>query len=205
MNMYRFAQVPPPPPSLKMKNKAKASQVIPVVILIVSIVGASYFTGFFNDFTDSSLSDVGKLTPARNIEGTWKTTLSTQFSIATDYENFGQLADAGSEDRTMTWIITGTSDEHIVIVDVQFTYSNRQLAQGSGYTPDVSPMQLTGTINGTQLTLTKGSVGPIEQIGSVGVFTFTSSQMEGTWHDHWNGVYEQNVYTTTNALKLMKQ
>ena len=24
-------------------------------------------------------------------------------------------------------------------------------------------------------------------------------------HDHWNGVYEQNVYTTTNALKLMKQ
>ncbi len=205
MNMYRFAQVPPPPPSLKMKNKAKASQVIPVVILIVSIVGALYFTGFFNDFTDSSLSDVGKLTPARNIEGTWKTTLSTQFSIATDYENFGQLADAGSEDRTMTWIITGTSDEHIVIVDVQFTYSNRQLVQGSGYTPDVSPMQLTGTINGTQLTLTKGSVGPIEQIGSVGVFTFTSSQMEGTWHDHWNGVYEQNVYTTTNALKLMKQ
>jgi hypothetical protein len=205
MNMYRFAQVPPPPPSLKMKNKAKASHVIPVVILIVSIVGALYFTGFFNDFTDSSLSDLGKLTPARNLEGTWKTTLSTQFSIATDYENFGQLADAGSEDRTMTWIITGTSDEHIVIVDVQFTYSNRQLVQGSGYTPDVSPMQLTGTINGTQLTLTKGSVGPIEQIGSVGVFTFTSSQMEGTWHDHWNGVYEQNVYTTTNALKLMKQ
>jgi hypothetical protein len=205
MNMYRFAQVPPPPPSLKMKNKAKASHVIPVVILIVSIVGALYFTGFFNDFTDSSLSDLGKLTPARNLEGTWKTTLSTQFSIATDYENFGQLADAGSEDRTMTWIITGTSDEHIVIVDVQFTYSNRQLVQGSGYTPDVSPMQLTGTINGTQLTLTKGSVGPIEQIGSVGVFTFTSSQMEGTWHDHWNGVYEQNVYTTTNVLKLMKQ
>ncbi len=83
----------------------------------------------------------------------------------------------------MVWTITGTINQHIVMVDVQFTYSNRQLVQGSGYTPDVSPMQLTGTINGTQLTLTKGNVGPIEQIGTVGVFTFTSNQMEGTWHD----------------------
>ena len=66
-------------------------------------------------------------------------------------------------------------------------------------------MDLTGTINGTQLTLTRADQGPIEQIGSVGVFTFTTTQMEGTWHDHWEGVYEQNVYTATNGLKLMKQ
>ena len=197
--------MPPPKPSTKVKNKMKATQVIPVVILIVSIVGALYFTGFFNDFTNNSLLDGGKLTPTRNIEGTWKTTLPTQFTIATDYENFGQLSNVGSEDRTMTWTITGTSDEHTVIVDIQFTYSNRQLVQESGYTPDASPMQLTGIINGTQLTLTRGNVGPIEQIGSVGVFTFTSNQMEGTRHDHWTGVYEQNVYTTTNDLKLMKQ
>ncbi len=201
--MFRFAQVPSPPS--KTKNKLKATQIIPVVILIVSVVGALYFAGFFNEFTNNPLSDGGKLTPTRNLEGTWITALSTQFTLATDYENFGQLKDVGTEDRTMTWTITGTSDEHTVIVDVQFTYSNRQLVQGSGYTPDVSPMQLTGTINGTQLTLTKGNVGPIEQIGTVGVFTFTSSQMEGTWHDHWNGVYEQNAYTAANALKLMKQ
>jgi hypothetical protein len=29
--------------------------------------------------------------------------------------------------------------------------------------------------------------------------------MEGTWHDHWTGAYEQNAYTATNGLKLMKQ
>lgn len=201
--MFRFAQIPSP--SNKPKNKAKISQLVPVVILIVSIVGALYFTGFLNVSTDNSVTDAGKLTPTRNIEGTWKTTLSTQFTIATDYESFGELTEVGSEDRTMTWTIMGTNDEHTVIVDIQFTYSNRQIIQGSGYVPDVSPMQLTGTINGTQLTLTKGNVGPIEQIGTVGVFTFTSNQMEGTWHDQWNGVYEQNVYTTTNALKLMKQ
>jgi hypothetical protein len=74
------------------------------------------------------------------------------------------------------------------------------------YTPDVSPMFLTGTISGTQLTLTQDAdQGNIDQIGSVGVFTFTTTQMEGTWHDHWEGGYEQNVYTQTNALKLLKQ
>jgi hypothetical protein len=201
--MFRFAHAPSS--SSKTKNKLKVSQIIPVVILIVSIIGALYYTGFFNEFTASPLSDGGNLTPTRNIEGTWKTALSTQFTLATDYENFGQLKDVGTEYRTMTWTITGTSDENTVIVDVQFAYSNRQLVQGSGYTPDVSPMQLKGTINGTQLTLTKGDAGPIEQIGSVGVFTFTSSQMEGTWHDHWNGVYEQNVFSAINALKLIKQ
>jgi hypothetical protein len=195
-------------------NKVKATQIIPVIIIIGSVVGALYFAGFFDDFlsdqgfidaNDSGFSDGGILTPTRDIEGTWKTTFATEFIIATDYENFGTLADVGTEDRTMTWTITGTSDEHVVRVDVEFSYSNRQLASGSGYTPDVSPMQLTGIINGTQLTLTRGDVGPIEQIGSVGVFTFTSTQMQGTWHDHWSGVYEQNVYTLINDLKLMKQ
>ncbi|MCW4030627.1 MAG: hypothetical protein NWE92_13400 [Candidatus Bathyarchaeota archaeon] len=195
-------------------NKVKATQIIPVIILIGSVVGALYFAGFFDDFlsgqsftgaNDDGFSDGGILTPTRDIEGTWKTTFATEFIIATDYENFGTLADVGTENRTMTWTITGTSDEHIVRVDVAFSYSNRQLASGSGYTPDVSPMQLTGIINGTQLTLTRGDAGPIEQIGSVGVFTFTSTQMQGTWHDHWSGVYEQNVYTLTNDLKLMKQ
>ena len=200
--------------SSKPKSSLRVTQIIPVVIIIGSFIGVLYFGGFlgesisdqsFNEFDDGAFSDSGKLTPTRDIEGTWKTTFSTQFTIATDYENFGQLNDVGSEDRTMTWTIAATNDEHVVMIDIQFAYSNRHLVQGSGYTPDVSPMQLKGTINGTQLTLTKGDAGPIEQIGSVGVFTFTSSQMEGTWHDHWNGVYEQNVFSAINALKLIKQ
>jgi hypothetical protein len=201
--MYMHAQAPSS--SIKTVNKTKAGQIIPVVIIIVSFIGALYFSGFLDDFTGNAASEESKLTPTRNIEGTWKTTLSTHFNIATDFENFDQLVDVGSEERTMTWTIIGTSDEHIVIVNIQFAYSNRQLVQESGYTPDVSPMQLTGEINGVQLTLTRADAGPIKQIGSVGVFTFTSSQMEGTWHDHWNGIFEQNVYTATNALKLEKQ
>ncbi len=200
--------------STKPKSKVKLSQIIPVVISVASFAGALYFSGFFDsfisdqnpvDFTDSVISGGGKLSSTRDIEGTWTTTFSTQFTIATDYENYGHLANVGTEDRTMTWTITGTSDEHVVLVNVQFYYSNRQLASASGYTPDTLFMQLTGIINGTQLTLTKGNAGPIEQIGTVGEFTFTSTQMEGTWHDHWTGVWEQNVFTPTNGLKLTKQ
>jgi hypothetical protein len=137
--------------------------------------------------------------------GTWKTTFSTNFNIATDWSTFGQLEDVGSENRTMTWTITATDQENIVRVQVEFSYTNRQLITDSGYTPYASPMGLTGIINGTQLTLTKVDSGPIKRIGSVGVFTFTTHNMEGTWHDHWSGVWDQNVYTSTNCLKLTKQ
>ena len=191
-------QAPVPPA----KRKVKASQVIPVVIIIFSITGALYFSGFFGD-TFSSTPSV--LTPTRDIVGTWKTTFTTKFTIATDFSSFEQLEDVGSENRTLTWTITATDQENIVHVTVEFSYSNRQLISDSGYTPDVSPMYLTGIINGTQLTLTRADSGPIKQIGSVGVFTFTTSNMEGTWHDHWSGVYEQNVYTPTNGLKLTNQ
>ncbi len=183
------------------KKANKALQIIPVTILIVSIVGAMYFSGFFSDM---GISIPNVLSPTRDIEGTWKTPLSTQFNIATDFNSFN-IEDVGKENRTMIWTITGTGQENIVNVHVTFTYSARQLASDSGYTPDVSPMDLTGTINGTQLTLTRANQGPIHQIGTVGVFTFTTSNMEGTWHDQWEGVYEQNVYTQTNELKLIKQ
>jgi hypothetical protein len=187
---------------VKPANKIKISQVIPAVILIGCIVGALYFSGFFGEAIDINIP--GVLTPTRDIVGTWTTTFSTKFQIATDY-NSGTLEEVGAENRTMTFIITETSREDVVNVEVKFSYSNRQLVSGSGYTPDVSPMYLTGIINATQLTLTKDDAGPIHQIGTVGVFTFTTSNMEGTWHDHWSGVYEQNVYTSTNDLKLIKQ
>jgi hypothetical protein len=197
--MLNDLQTPPPPPS---KGKVKASQVIPAIILVISIVGALYFSGFFDGTFPPAPST---LTPTRDIVGTWKTTFSTKFIIATDWSTFGQLEDVGSENRTMTWTITTTDQENIVRVQVEFSSTNRQLISDSGYTPDVSPMGLTGIINGTQLTLTKADSGPIKQIGTVGVFTFTTDNMEGTWHDHWSGVWDQNVYTPTDGLKLTKQ
>ena len=136
------------------KKVNKALQIIPVIIIIASVTGALYFSGYFNEDA-GAINIPDTLTPTRDIEGTWKTTFSTEFKIATDYADFQTLADVGTENRTMTWTITGTSQENIVNVDVEFTYSNRQLISGSGYISDASPMHLTGIINGTQLTLTK--------------------------------------------------
>jgi len=152
---------------------------------------------------------VAPISPARNLVGTWKTTFPVKFYIKTDFETFGELQDVGSENRTMTWIITATSDENVVNVEVHFTGSNLQLVTGSGYVPDVSPMFYIGRISGARLTLEIGdyeSIGPKPtQIGFVGEFTFTSWCITGTWHDHWELVYAQEVYTATNSLILRLQ
>jgi hypothetical protein len=189
-------------PTVKKPNKLL--QIIPIIIIIASVTGALYFSGYFNE--DAGTTNIpDNLTPTRNIVGTWKTPLSTEFTIATDALS-ESIQNVGKENRTVTFVITATNQENIVNVQVTYTYSNRQTLSDAMYIPDVSPMFLTGTISGTQLTLTQtADQGNIDQIGSVGVFTFTTTQMEGTWHDHWKGGYEQNVYTTTNDLKLMKQ
>ena len=85
----------------------------------------------------------------------------------------------------MTWKITETSDENVVNVEFSFTVSNRQLVSGSGYTPDVSLMFLTGTIRGTRLTLTTGG-GQFSESRTVGEFSFTTDIITGTWSDHWS-------------------
>jgi hypothetical protein len=165
-----------------------------------------YYVGFFDEFPTSpqqngyeqTTPSSTSLTPARDLEGTWKTTFNVKFYIKTDFETFGELQDVGSEDRTMTWIITATNDENMVDVEVSFTVSNRQLETGSGYTPDVSPMFLTGTISGTRLTLTSSD-------RTIGEFSFTTDIITGTWSDRWSMAYEQEVYTQANALVLSRQ
>lgn len=202
---YQTPPPPPPPPPTKPKGKLKASAIIPAVIIVVCLIGALYFSGAFDSFIAPSGNNGDVLTPTRNIIGTWKTSFPTEFTIATDYDDFSTLKDVGTQNRTMTWKITSTDDENVVNVEVEFTVTSQSITTGSGYVPDVSPMYYPGVINGTQLTLTKDSAGGIDQIGTVGVFTFTTDLMQGTWHDHWEGVWGQNVYTTTNGLKLLKQ
>lgn len=184
------------------RRKVKASQVIPIIILLGSVIGGLYFSGFFDDMS------IPLLTPTRPIEGTWKTTFATEYAVATDFSSY-QLADVGTQDRMVTFTITGTSNENIVNVKVEYNSSNSNFISDSGYVPDVSPMFYIGTIDGTKLTLNVNNEGSIgfgtEQYGSVGEFTFTSTQMQGTWHDHWESSFEQSVYTETNGLTLMKK
>ena len=183
-------------PSVKQTSKLQIAAI--VLIAFTVTIGLFYYFYYFGVFDEFQAQSPATLTPARNLEGTWKTTFPVQFYIKTDFETFGELTDVGSENRTMTWILTGTSDENVVDVEVSFTVSNRQLDSGSGYTPDVSPMFLTGTISGARLTLTTDG-------RTIGDFSFTTDIITGTWSDNWSMVYEQEVYTTTNSLTLVKQ
>ena len=191
------------------------------IIAFTIVIAVFYYVGLFNEFQNlpdqtsstpttpdqtmpsTTTPDQATLSPARNLEGTWKTAFAVKFYIKTDFET-GELQDVGSENRAMTWIITETSDENVVDVEVSFTSSNRQLTADSGYTPDVSPVFLTGTISGTRLTLTTGG-STFEESHSVGTFSFTTDIITGTWDDQWSLAYGQEVYTTTNSLKLSRQ
>ena len=99
----------------------------------------------------------------------------------------------------MTWIITSTSDENVVNIEVHFSTFNQQLISEAGYTPDVSPVFLTGIISSSSLILQSITD------GTVGQFTFTTHNLTGTWDDQWTLAYSQEVYTTTNGLILTKQ
>ena len=138
------------------------------------------------------------LSPARNLEGTWKTSFPTKFYIKTDFSS-AQLQDVGSENRTMTWVITSTNNENVVKIEITFVSSNRDLVSDSGYTPDVSPMYAQGIISGSRLTLQSSGD------GTIGQFDFTSDIIHGTWDDSWTSAYSQEVYTATNGLTLARQ
>lgn len=137
------------------------------------------------------------LSAARELEGTWETSSPVKFYIKTDFIGF-ELEDVGSEDRMMTWDVTSWG-ENEVYVDVYFTSSNMDLISGSGYTPDVSPMSLYGTISGTRLILadSRGRM--------IGNFSFTNDIIQGTWDDSWELAYAQEVYTEADKLILRRQ
>jgi hypothetical protein len=195
------------PSSKQPKTMSKLQTAAIVVIAFTVTIAAFYYLGVFNEIQDvtnqntqtNATPSPASLTPARNLEGTWKTSFPVTFYIKTDFETFGELQDVGSENRTMTWIITATGDENVVNVEVRFTVSSRLLVSDSGYTPDVSPMFLKGAISGTRLTLTTGDN------RTIGEFSFTTDIFKGTWNDHWSMAYEQEVYTATNSLILTKQ
>lgn len=182
---------------------------------IWSVPGLSQVRQFISQIVAGNAFVPG-LTPARDLVGTWKTSFPVTFYIASN--ETGELQTHGTESRTMTWIVTATDRENVVDVKISFTCSNQQLDEHSGYVPDVSPMSLKGLISGPRLVLETGHqmfpndiaykpIGPEPvQQGNIGNFTYTTSNMQGTWHDDWTMLgFEQDVFTGNNALILAKQ
>src|SRR4030067_2720681 len=115
----KLAKTPATPSVKQLPKKTSKLQTAAIVIIAFTVTIASlYYLGVFDEFQALSPTP---LTPARNLEGTWKTTFAVKFYIKTDLDTFGELKDVGSENRTVTWIITGTSDEHEVNDEVRIT------------------------------------------------------------------------------------
>ena len=95
------------------KQTSKLQIAAVAIIAFTVTLGSLYYFGVFDEF---QAQNCPTLTPARNLEGTWKTAFPVRFYIKTDFETFGKLKDVGSENRTMTWKITETSDEKVVNV-----------------------------------------------------------------------------------------
>jgi hypothetical protein len=79
-----------------------------------------------------------------------------------------------------------------------FAVASSAIVPGSMMIPEVSPKFFTGAVNSSQMQLRSGT-------DVVGVFSFTTSTMTGTYDESWTAVYGQQVFTTTNAIKLYKQ
>lgn len=145
-------------------------------------------------------TDSGPLTPARNIAGTWKTSIPVKVFFDTDFCT-PDLSLVASQDWDVTWVITPGADDNSVNVSMSFAGTNWQLiagCPGAGVVPEVPPMQFTGNVSSTTLTLNKGSE-------AVGTFTFTTDILQGDLDYQWCMVYCQREYTTGRTLILRRQ
>ena len=143
------------------------------------------------------------LTPARNINGIWKTSFPVDFFICTDFCT-SDLQVIGTEDWMITWEISeiaGSDDS----VNVKMTYTrsnfqvtNSECSGSTGYIPEPSPMFLTAKISSALFKLYYGN----EKIGD---FSFTTDLMEGTFDYQWCLGFCQRMYTDTNQLKMSRQ
>jgi len=181
----------------KTRTKLSAKQKFLVPLFLILAMVTIYFALEHIPF-DSELS------PARKLEGTWKTPFAVKFYFKNDFDT-GEYQDVGSQDRMITWIITATSDENIVDIEMRFNSSNTQITS-SGWIPDVSPMYYQGLISSSHLTLLGYNVDTGKHDIIVGEFDFTAYFIEGTWNEYWELLgFKFGEYTESKALKLNKQ
>ena len=182
------------------KQTSKLQIAAVAIIAFTVTLGSLYYFGVFDEF---QAQNCPTLTPARNLEGTWKTAFPVRFYIKTDFETFGELKDVGSENRP--WL--GKSPR-------QATTTSSTWGQFHSFQPptilrfrvhawcflDVPDWHNKGhkidTYDGWRSILWKQNCWRIQ---------LHHRHHPGNWSDHWSMLYEQEVYTATNSLILSKQ
>jgi hypothetical protein len=148
----------------------------------------------------SGADSEGPLTPARNIAGTWTASTPAMVKFETDFCT-SDLSLVASQGWTVALDIRAGANENTVAVAMSFVASGSEIVSGcpgTGVVPEVSPMFLTGNVNGTRLELRSGTT-------PVASFNFTTDIMTGVLDYTWCSVYCQREYTEANAIVLRRQ
>lgn len=145
------------------------------------------------------------LTPARKLEGTWKTPYPFKIYYETTFCDFSTYQLMATEYWSVTWEITeDASDANGNTVNIAMTYLDTgityiQLCMGStGITPMVRPSFFTGKISGAYLDVFAGT-------RQVGHFSFTTDNMEGNWDNQFCVLSCERDYSVNNEFKLQLQ
>ncbi len=143
----------------------------------------------------------GPLNPARDLVGTWKTTFPVTVYFDDEWCT-SSLSRVASQVWDVTWVVTRRST-NADSLDVKMTFgtSNFQNLGGcpdTGVVPEVSPMFLTGYVNGDRLTLMSGQT-------PAGSFSFTTDNIQGDFDYTWCAGDCQREYSADRTFILNKQ
>ena len=113
------------------------------------------------------------LSPARNIEGTWKTPFAEKFYLSTN--KCGGYARFAEQNQKLTWSIIAISDNQVIInntTDYQGSFTIYNLCAQQPVPVSYLVSSMTGTISSSQMDLFIGN----EKVGSM---SFTSNNLTG--------------------------
>jgi hypothetical protein len=139
----------------------------------------------------------GTITPARNVEGTWKTPFAVKFYLSTD--KCGGFVRYADQDQKLTWLVTAISDNEVNIFSSasykgSFNIYNICSQQPVPVSYDVSSM--TGVVSSSQMDLYVGTT-------KVGSMSFTSNNLAGYYDHQTCGSYGCNGLSTNSGTLIL--
>ncbi len=139
----------------------------------------------------------GDTQTAQPLVGTWVTSDPALFIASTNWPT-GNMTAIGYENRSYTFVITGTDDPAIVNVYVTYTVLFSNIGQGEMYGTEPTPNGYQGKVNGTTLTL--------EQDGLSAFFTYDGGVITGNWYDRMTFSYfTEDIQSGNGGFTLIKQ
>lgn len=139
-------------------------------------LGGSHNPRLFFDFTAGAWMPFdGRISPAVDLRGTW----DTPFAVNV-YGYCRRHGDVRVNRRQLRWVITGANaaDLNVDWQAIEGPYTTLQICGDILGAPIVFPMNTTGVVSGSRLTLYTGTPPTLKKIGE---FTVTSRNIKGMY------------------------